>query len=533
VTGGQVGFERRAGVLALRIARGNGGRRWGLAEVVLGVALAFVTVLAVILGLLIWQGYDGRIERAKTQAEIAAHVVAVHAQWLIETSRQALRRIDGQLGPRLDGPVTSESNVREELAGMPAEVRLGIYDRSGSRFGGDFDAPATIAGEEYVEALREGAEWHISSLIPSTDDAPTRFAIARRLERNGTFAGIAALHISAGVMGSFWSALELGPGSTVSVTRTDGWLIARFPPINEPLDGSGAALITTFLPAADAGSYATDRSIVDGTPRIIGYRKLPGLQVVAVASVSTATVLAEYWRGVTIVLALIVPLMIAVGAGAIWLSRLMRRDEKARLALSQANEDNKMLMREIHHRVKNNLQAVSSLVQLQPLAPAAKQEMARRIAAMVSVHEHIYRSDQFTNPQVDSYIRTIVENARQGFDQPLEISYDIAPLRVDVDHAMPLGLIVSEVVSNALKHGFPDGRQGKLQIALSAAGDDLQLVISDNGVGFDPAGHADGMGRRLVEGLTGQLGGQSSYDQDGGTRFTLVFPRSSRRRDDV
>ena len=513
----------------MRVVRGTESRRWGVPEVVLGLALAFVAVLAVILGLLVWQGYDGRIERAKAQAEIAAHVVAVHAQWLIEASRQALRRIDGQLGPSLDGPVTSEASVREEFAGLSAEVRLGIYDRAGNRFAGDFDAPAILADEEYVGPLHEGVEWQISSLIPSTDNAPTSFAIARRLERDGASSGIAALYVSAGVMGSFWSALELGPNSTVSITRTDGWLIARFPALDEPMDGSGAALFTTLLPAADTGSYATDRSAADGTPRVIGYRKLPDLPVIAVASVSTAVVLAEYWRGVMIVLAFIVPLMIAVGAGAIWLSRLMRRDEKARLALAQANEDNKMLMREIHHRVKNNLQAVSSLVQLQPLAPAAKKEMTRRIAAMVSVHEHIYRSDQFANPEVDAYIRTIVENARQGFDHPVEISYDLVPLRVDVDHAMPLGLIVSEVVSNALKHGFPDGRQGKLRIALTAAGNDGQLVIADNGVGFDPSGHADGMGRRLIEGLTGQLSGQSSYDQDNGTRFTLTFPLGSRR----
>ena len=94
----------------------------------------------------------------------------------------------------------------------------------------------------------------------------------------------------------------------------------------------------------------------------------------------------------------------------------MRRDEKRRAQLAQAVEDNKTLMREIHHRVKNNLQAVSSLVQLQPIPAASKAEMSRRINAMVSVHEHIYRSDQFARPEVDDYIKTIVENARQGFE---------------------------------------------------------------------------------------------------------------------
>ena len=109
-------------------------------------------------------------------------------------------------------------------------------------------------------------------------------------------------------------------------------------------------------------------------------------------------------------------------------------------------------------------------------------------------------------------------------NSPVEIAYDLDKLHVDKDNAMPLGLIVSEVVSNAFKHAFPED-QATIAIALKSIGDGKgELVIEDNGDGFDMSARSQGMGRRLIEGLAGQLTGIFQYEANGGTRFTLQFP---------
>ncbi|HQZ12408.1 MAG TPA: histidine kinase dimerization/phosphoacceptor domain -containing protein [Devosia sp.] len=500
-------------------------RRSESPRLVLVLTGLFVAVMSAITALVIWQSYHDIINRTQARAEAAAHIVSVHAQWLIDGSSQALRRIDRELGPQATSLVGLGPEVRAELAGLPAEVLLGVYDATGQSIEGDPpQVPRNVADTEYFAALRNGTEWTVSSLLPSTAGADPQFAIARRITRNGAFAGIDVIFVSAKAMETFWASLNNGPGSTVSLVRTDGWLIARYPVSPAPLDLSGHVLLTTHYKAAENGTYSA-QSPADGVIRIVGYRKVDDLPVIAMAAISTEQALSQFWTGVSTLLALLLPVLAALILGAIWLSRILKREDARRLQLAQVVEDNKTLMREIHHRVKNNLQAVSSLVQLQPIPAPSKAELARRISAMVSVHEHIYRSDQFTRPEVGQYIKTIIDNASNSSSLPVEIAYRLDKLHVDKDNAMPLGLIVSEVISNAFKHAFPDGRKGRIEVALRDIGDSKgELSISDNGQGFDPATDTRGMGRRLLEGLAAQLTGTFQYRIDNGTHFTLQFP---------
>src|SRR5690606_10230256 len=110
---------------------------------------------------------------------------------------------------------------------------------------------------------------------------------------------------------------------------------------------------------------------------------------------SADAIVSRFWQNTALALILIIPGLVGLVLALWWLTRILQQDRQTREQLAAAVEQNQMLFREIHHRVKNNLQAVSSLVQLQPVSPAVKQEMGRRIAAMVAVHEHIYRTDQF------------------------------------------------------------------------------------------------------------------------------------------
>ena len=146
-----------------------------------------------------------------------------------------------------------------------------------------------------------------------------------------------------------------------------------------------------------------------------------------------------------------------------------------------------MLFREIHHRVKNNLQAVNSLINLQKIDSKMKQDMTNRIQAMVAVHEQMYRNDQFGAVDASVYIPAIVDKLVESYGREVKLAYDLDALEVDGEHALPLGLIANEVVSNAIKHAFPDDMVGSLSVSLKKMDDGRNgvLKVRDDGIGFE------------------------------------------------
>lgn len=129
--------------------------------------------------------------------------------------------------------------------------------------------------------------------------------------------------------------------------------------------------------------------------------------------------------------------------------------------------------------------------------------------------------------RVKGYLQTLIENIRAGADTRVKVVEQIADLSVERDTATPLGLILNEVVSNAFKHAFPDGREGTIGVTLTAEGTGRGiLTITDDGVGFDPDIPAKGIGQRLIRALTEQLGGQLKMTSAGagGSSFVLSFP---------
>jgi two-component sensor histidine kinase len=307
--------------------------------------------------------------------------------------------------------------------------------------------------------------------------------------------------------------------------RADGWVVARYPPLLQPLNLAKVPIYQT-LTGTRSGTYDSPSSPADGVARIVGFRHVDNLGLIALAAVSRDAVLANLWSAVRTVLYLMGPIAAALLFGSFLTARLLRNSERTRRNLAAAVAHNEVLFREIHHRVKNNLQSVASLLQLQPIPREIKTEMAQRIAAMSAVHEHIYRSNDFTTVHVRDYLRTLVENIRAGHDPSVKVVEQIENLPVDKDSATPLGLILNEVVSNAFKHAFVDGREAVVTVKLVREDDKTgRLQVEDNGVGFDPDKPSKGIGRRLIVALTEQLKGQSSFSAgDSGARFTLTFP---------
>lgn len=203
--------------------------------------------------------------------------------------------------------------------------------------------------------------------------------------------------------------------------------------------------------------------------------------------------------------------------------------------LKAALQEKEMLLKEVYHRVKNNLQVVSSLINLQ--AGNVKNEAtvdllkqsADRIKAMALLHEKLYHSKDLARIDFNEYIRSLVDHLLFGYGTrsgKIKIGMNIDNVFLDVDTAIPCGLIINELVSNALKHAFPDDRPGEIGITFTHAQDQFMLAIADNGIGL-PADldfkKSTSLGLQLVDSLTNQLMGQMSLDRENGSTFTLRF----------
>lgn len=209
-------------------------------------------------------------------------------------------------------------------------------------------------------------------------------------------------------------------------------------------------------------------------------------------------------------------------------------------AIRAALEEKNTLLRELYHRVKNNLQVITSLLTLQARALAggaaqlALQEGADRVRAMALVHEKLYQSKNLSSISLGAYIDDLCRqlgNAAAAASRGIVIDTSAVPVEVSLQTAVPLGLILNELVANCLRHAFPDARRGHISVRLQEAGDArLQLSVADDGVGM-PAGsdptYSQTLGLKLVHALAGQLDGNFSIESGAGTTARLAFPAST------
>lgn len=502
--------------------------RFDAAATVVALASALIFIIVAIFVFLCFQGYATTIQQAHDRAQSAADVVQEESEWMIGAARVVLQHItSGAVSPADIDQAEYDGAVRD----LPVRATLAIYDSKGAAAPGKASAslPQDVSGEDFFKTIAGGGEWSISAQRPDAANGDAIFVLARRLGGAANFGGIAALTISGDVLEEFWTPQKLGPTSTVGLLRDDGWLVARYPAVDKTVNSAAQPLFTE-LKGQESGTYDSARSPVDGIARVVGFHRIPKFGLIAVASVSQDEILAGLWNSIIIVSWLIAPIALALLVGSLITAGLLRRSARTQASLAAALASNDVLFREIHHRVKNNLQSVASLLQMQPIPREVKVNMSQRIAAMSAVHEHIYRSNDFAHVRATDYLRTLIENIRAGRPDVTVIE-NLEDISVDKDAATPLGLILNEVASNAFKHAFSDGRKGVVTVSLTKRENgEGCLTVDDNGVGFDPDAPATGIGRRLVSALTQQLGGQSGFSRSssGGSRFTLTFPLGPR-----
>jgi two-component system, sensor histidine kinase PdtaS len=490
---------------------------------IFALIIALFVLCGVVLAYSAYSGWNEATIRANDRATAASQVVSTNARWIVELSHQALRRIDDALGPNLTADSSGAvRDMREAVDSLPGIVKAYVVLADGTTlYSTDPDLkPIDVRDRKYFSELAAGRSWYISSLLMSRLDGEQIFVLSRRLERSGTFAGAAIVSFNVNMLSEIWASLGLDPLSTVSMIRDDGQLVARYPLAPGPLDMKNYVLFTEHLTKADSGTYAAV-SPLDGVERLVGFRRVPGTNLIAVASVSSASAYAAFWRTTGSMLLIAALAATALAAAAIWIGRLLRRDARRQALLLQTLETNRLLFRDIHHRVKNNLQSVQSLIRMQPIPEDVKRDLQSRIAAMTAVHEHIYRLDRYAEVSAQSLLPAIVDSQVQAFGSPVRQEFDIDPIEIDRDHATPLALLLNELVTNALKYAFPGGRSGTISVSLkSLSPERSRFTVHDDGIGFDPEAAKLGMGGRLIKAMIGQLHGSYSYSAGPGTVFT-------------
>lgn len=237
--------------------------------------------------------------------------------------------------------------------------------------------------------------------------------------------------------------------------------------------------------------------------------------------------------------------MLLIGIGALLLlsiiiarflfikSRFNKTLSEKNQLISKSLEEKEMLLREIHHRVKNNLQVVSSLLKLQARGIADQQAKAAiragqdRVKSMALIHQNLYQNDNFTGMDIKDYIGKLSESLFLSYNinpEQVSLTTSLESVILDVETLIPIGLILNELLSNALKHAFPEHQSGQIDISFTKEKDALLLQIKDNGIGFAKEsldGKTDSFGMTLVRDFAQKLKADLEMNTNHGTHVSL------------
>jgi two-component sensor histidine kinase len=213
--------------------------------------------------------------------------------------------------------------------------------------------------------------------------------------------------------------------------------------------------------------------------------------------------------------------------------------ESQKFQIEEKSRQNEMLVREIHHRVKNNLQVITSLLHLQSMhiedeaALDAVKEGQSRVKSMALLHQNLYQGDNLASIEMQEYVGLLLKSIGSAFglrpnsDEGVRLVNEVTKQDLDVDLAIPLGLIINELVTNSLKYAFPDDRPGAVKVSLKKMEDGhLCLQVSDDGVGLSkaaPSENSTSFGTKLMGILTKKLKGEMDVVEDEGTSTKVYF----------
>lgn len=206
--------------------------------------------------------------------------------------------------------------------------------------------------------------------------------------------------------------------------------------------------------------------------------------------------------------------------------------ERQKAEISRKNEAKKAMLQEIHHRVKNNLQVVNSLLRMQSSKMEDEEvlsmfkETQSRVNSMAKLHEKMYESGDLKKINAKDHITKLIEEIVKNYavGTKVELKLDIAPIFLDSQTMMPLGLIINEMITNSLKYAFKGKNEGLISVELSQKEKSKELIVKDDGVGFNFEGVKKGLGSKIIHSFVRQLNGSLEQISTKGTAYKIIFP---------
>ncbi len=536
--------------------------------------------LAVLSGVVSWHNYESASGRSSARAMSLVAAFRSQAQQDLVRSSMQLQDIAALDG--LDNPGACAAALHVVLLTQePNYDRLSVMDGAGkilcasngqstADIAGGPDVAASLASGIHDVTLRHdpnGTPVMIAELVARSRTQPSRYAVARirlgwrRSDLYGDHGQIGMLNNNLPMHA--W--LVTAGGAVAPLCRDCGWVLP------EPLEAlrkdaanlSGSQ--TAIRDSVAVGPFVGQVDVLAITEPT--QEELRALSVFIIRVIAIVLLLGLGLVGVSVGANMLVvsPLQRLTGAVTHWrhagdydagdtslmpielreLSHAFTQAARSLAAhettLKRAEARQELLIKEIHHRVKNNLQIIASLLNLQAnriRQPEARAEFASardRVRALATLHRYLYSEGELQTLNMRSFLQELCSQLFQAIGEKqgrrIQLHIEAAEIELDTDQAVPLSLVVTEAVSNAVKYAFPGGRSGHVHVLLSDLGEGMgRLVIQDDGVGI-PAGRAetetgirDGLGIQLIRGFARQLGGQLDVQEGEGTRYTLTFP---------
>lgn len=490
---------------------------------------------------------DRIVQTAELQASTLAIGTASYTDRTIDVAEllsDDLRRHVSRLGGlSVASPADLHAFAAEKVAQTTMRAYLTVVNMSGRPVTlSDRAVPPNVRFDDrdWFKALRSGAKDYIGPAVVSRLSRGIIYTYGKSLDPvAGKSDGVVDVAIPAP---SVKSPGERKPGQPqAQVWTADGrMIIASFMTFDAA--GNGILPRPPFVRAPASGSgflKSADRDL------IIAYQRANARALIATVTFSRREILAPWQRRVWLSVVSMVALTFIIGALVWFADKLLARDARARkdlehsaLALSAALAQRNTLLKEIHHRVKNNLQVTSSLIDMQArqfddeAVRIAFKRTQQRLNAIGMVHDVLYGEQGVSIVDMRDYLTRLcdeVARANGVQERKIAMTLDISPISLPAEQATSLGLCVSEVLVNVFKHAFPETGGGELTVALHERDGRIELTVHDNGFGIGPAESGSSLGMRLIRAFAAQLGGTFAFDSGGGTTFRLEFarPRSS------
>jgi two-component sensor histidine kinase len=493
----------------------------------------------------IWSDRDATLADWTFDLGQTARLMESQMRGLHDTAQASLARIEDRLAGRDLAQVRGSDEDRRWLDSVqkmiPGAIAIHIHDSRGVLVLASGQLEHLGRDDAITEALaRPGKVVINAGIIPSSGLGHVVILSRTLVDSAGMVRAVAEIMIQGTYFSDFFHRLQHpDQGAIFLIVRSDGGMIAR-----DPLPAEGLLRFDTtrhpfteFAKGAE-GVYSA-ASVVDGQDRLIAFRRMPDLGLIVTSGMTMDMVLRDWTlrtqRNAALHAAgilLLLTLAVMTNESLRHEARLLRSVEHKASELADALEEKDVLFQEVHHRVKNNLQVISSLLTMQSLhvsddaARTTLRDALDRIHSMGLVHQTLYEHNLAANVDLGIYFGRLAEALVSSYGSGkggVTVQVNVGG-SLELDRAVPLGMLANEALSNALKHAFPEGRSGSITISLTADETSWHFTIRDDGIGM-PTQPGKGIGLSLIRALTRQLSGRFAISRDGGTAVVVTFPK--------